>query len=286
MDKNKWFHPSEKRVKGIAALLLCLWVSGCGITGRQFRHPGQTENLSSVKVLTINLMGPMLYIHGREHVALQLMRQYDADIICFQEGIWGPASLFFTKGHWNSATKIASRLGMTYAFEKCWNDAYLCWFTVGILSRWNIEEVRRLQFPGGERDGLKASVIGRLGDIAVVSAHLSYNHPGAQLEQMTGIVENMMGTPYVIIAGDMNTEGDDIADYLAARGYKEVILPGPTFGDPDNPMGARKDPKKIDRIFIKGFEVVSTEIVFTPPNHISDHYGVLAVLSRISQPDR
>lgn len=157
-----------------------------------------------------------------------------------------------------------------------------------ILSRFPIltshnQDVTHLRF---ERRGLLHAVIQPPGwdlPLHCVCVHLSLFSRSRRL-QMSALADQLeelapAGTP-LIVAGDFNDWRNSAEDLLASRlGLHEA------FGDqPTRSFPAKLPLFRLDRIYLRGFQVESTELHWGPPwSRISDHAALSAHLLAVAR---
>ncbi len=135
-----------------------------------------------------------------------------------------------------------------------------------------------------ERRGLLHAQIalpGLPGPIHCVCVHLGLTG-GSRRRQMEALVERMerlAGNRPLIVAGDFN-DWRNRADDLLSRGLGLVeVFSGP-FGRPARSFPAKLPMLRLDRIYVRGFNIEDSQVHFGPPwSGISDHAALSATLS-------
>lgn len=218
------------------------------------------------------------------HDLRQQLQKLDPDLIFLQEvqGLhlnhaarhhdWpsAPQHEFLAEDNWHS----------TYGHNVAYDHGH---HGNAILSRYPIvdshnQDVTHLRF---ERRGLLHAVIQPPGwpqPLHCVCVHLSLFSRSRRL-QMSALADQLdelapPGTP-LIIAGDFNDWRNAAEDHLANRlGLHEA------FGDqPTRSFPAKLPLFRLDRIYLRGFQVDHTELHWGPPwSRISDHAALSATL--------
>jgi endonuclease/exonuclease/phosphatase family metal-dependent hydrolase len=175
--------------------------------------------------------------------------------------------------------QIAFALGMCYVYYPATQRSGGHDFGDAILSKWPIEDDRKIILPHNGRFGKtqRIAVTGivtiRERKVRLYSLHLatwvevSFKH---RKEQAMTVVENARkGPDLVIVAGDMNSH--DVGEVFVQSGY--------TWPTRDEARTVKNG--KLDHIFLKGLRLRdSTSVGVVKDNHgASDHRPVWAVLA-------
>ena len=206
-----------------------------------------------MRVLSFNIQGG---VRGIDAVAGAL-RDLAPDVACLNE---------VRGSHRRRIAAITGRhtlFGPTIGFRRFGNM---------IISREPIEPVAQIRLsasPGMERRGL---VIARTGDVIVAATHLGLAGE-ERLRHVEEILAALDGFPSVIVGGDFNEEpaGPALAR-LEGRLTDSFFAGGQGDGNTFPSNGPRR---RIDYIFVRGYDVESCEAVATV---VSDHLPVVAVL--------
>jgi endonuclease/exonuclease/phosphatase family metal-dependent hydrolase len=226
--------------------------------------PGDTG--SSLRLVTFNLE------YGeRVDSAIALFRQTselrDADVVVMQEM------------HEGAVARIAGALGMGYVYYPAVvHPKFGRNFGNAILSRWPVEEDRKLVLPflSRTRKTQRIAVSGTIRvagvPVRVYTVHLATifdNGAAAQREQVRAIVADAARYERVIVAGDMNGSGS-IAREFERAGYAWTT----------RAIGRTMKLWTVDHVFLRGLALTSPQHVgVVRDNHrASDHRPVWAVV--------
>jgi endonuclease/exonuclease/phosphatase family metal-dependent hydrolase len=239
-----------------------------------------------MKLLQLNLMQCSLYESWRKRqdkVASLVIRR-GVDVLTLQEGAGGLVQTSFsTIGH------LAGLLDYDYSEASCFGAPGFLTFRVGIISRLPLLNVERIKLPHQNSDWSfpywwKARAIkAQAGSFGPTIASTHFSSPigdNGRVGQALTLAGALRGKEPLILGGDFNSMDARIGDTFAIGAFLKDAWTGPggeTFGLPGNPNNpdCKSGPSRIDRVYFRGLPFKAATVVFTGPNTVSDHAGVL-----------
>ncbi len=263
---------------------------------------------NTLRVVTLNIWNVSGDWRARRQAILAVLREVDPDIVCLQEVV--------ANDRGNQAEWLAAELdGMHCAFGGAPLTVAEGRFGNAILSRWPIEAESTGNLPEEPDDQETQRVVlhARTGGVDVFSTHLAWQlHDAAlrerQMQAVTAFVaENADASAPVgpVLAGDFNAEPDStVIRYLcglasldgASTYFQDAWRlagdggPGLTWSRRNDHAAEDNEPdRRLDYVFSwfhgrsgAGRPLECRVVADTPVAGVwpSDHFGVLAILSR------
>jgi len=237
-----------------------------------------------MKILTFNLRHNNDHWELRKPLCINLIEQYQPDIIGFQE-VWMPIQ--------QAHRILESVTGKPYTLHVSPKQAHHGTEGIAIASRYPTSSFETLKLPGGERvaQRVTATVDGK--QVCFANTHLHHMplySEDERLPQMQALINWLAPvTDPIILTGDMNTTPDSEtiqmvkarfdSAYEQARGTEpDFTFPAPLVED-----DYERGPVMIDYVFItpdslqatSGMVVGDTAHGTDPKLSASDHLGVL-----------
>lgn len=233
----------------------------------------------NLRVLTFNVRHGTDLV-GRPALADQAAIMHDADIVLIQELDCGTAR---SEGH-HQLEDLKVLAGFDHSAFGA-NLAYQGgWYGTGILSRHRIRRTGNLILPTlatgstQDTDGKLRTVAEKRGVlwaeldtptgemlVAVHHASLWAIERRAACAMLAAMMHTYPGR--VLLGGDLNTKDEDELELLRECGQE--IDGGELTYPSDDPV------MRIDRLFVKGFEIISSSV---PSTTVSDHRPLFAVI--------
>jgi endonuclease/exonuclease/phosphatase family metal-dependent hydrolase len=263
----------------------------------------------ALRVVTLNIWNVSGDWAARRHAILAVLREAEPDIVCLQEVV--------ASDRGNQAEWLAAELGggTQWTFAGVPVSMADARFGNAILSRWpiEVESSGKLPYEPDDRDTPRLVVHARTGGVDVFSTHLAWQLHDAALRErqvralVAYVAENADSAAAVgpVLAGDFNAEPDSTAiRYLCGLTSLDGTStyfqdawrlagdggPGLTWSRRNDHAAEDNEPdRRLDYVLSwfrgrsgAGRPLACQVIADTPVEGVwpSDHFGVLAVLSR------
>lgn len=256
---------------------------------------------SSIRFLTYNLAGLKFdWFSGREEGVIGELKKLKPDIVALQE-----VGLRHEKGIYNQAREIGLGIALPYSAFALYGNPLEVMSPeqggVAILSRWPILTSRNRHLPHGhanppdERVALLSSIDSPIGELDVITTHLTWRADEAQIRLIqAGLIFHDFTGPKAktVLMGDLNAVDTEPCLQLLKKNLKDAFRDqhphkdGFTWSRENklNQEHSQSPDRRIDYILCpKNVEVRRCDIVLDKPagpmNHpLSDHYALMADL--------
>ena len=290
-----------------ALLLVALWLTNVSRTGVPIRGGRDSSTPSApgsptLRVLTLNVLHgfPRFEdLDARLSLISNGLLLEQPDIVCLQEAGW-------TLVYGNVAAHLAEEAGYEYVYARANGNRWAISFEEGeaILTRYPVGQtsvVELLPRAGWfeHRVALSAVIETPLGDLRVISTHLTHGDSGINAQQAAALAALVSESEYpTIVCGDLNaTEGSPQMAFLTESmvdAYREVnrddAAPTCCIGDltdPDLTFSKRIDYVLIARRTMGSLRPAAARTILDQPVAVeggalwpSDHSGVLVDFAR------